>query len=73
MLKLKFYRKITLAGEYLVAGTPALYERDRDWEKINIPGPIKEDILIYVIIQWNENNHMNSILKILLNTYSHTL
>ncbi|XP_077291043.1 ADAM metallopeptidase with thrombospondin type 1 motif B [Arctopsyche grandis] len=50
----KFYlngkRKITLAGEYLVAGTPALYERDRDWEKINIPGPIKEDILIYQMI-----------------------
>jgi hypothetical protein len=31
-----------------VAGTPALYERERDWEKVRIPGPIKEDILIYV-------------------------
>jgi hypothetical protein len=31
-----------------VAGTPALYERERDWEKVHIPGPIKEDILIYV-------------------------
>jgi hypothetical protein len=33
-----------------VAGTPALYERERDWEKVHIPGPIKEDILIYVSI-----------------------
>jgi len=31
-----------------VAGTPALYDRERDWEKVHIPGPIKEDILIYV-------------------------
>jgi len=31
-----------------VAGTPALYERERDWEKVRIPGPIKEDIVIYV-------------------------
>jgi hypothetical protein len=25
-----------------------LYERDRDREKIRIPGPIKEDIAVYV-------------------------
>ncbi|XP_077275521.1 A disintegrin and metalloproteinase with thrombospondin motifs 7 isoform X1 [Temnothorax americanus] len=42
-------RQITLAGEYEVAGTPALYERDRDREKIRIPGPIKEDIAVYLI------------------------
>jgi len=41
-------RQITLASEYEVAGTPALYERDRDREKIRIPGPIKEDIAVYV-------------------------
>jgi hypothetical protein len=33
-----------------VAGTPALYEREKEWEKVHIPGPIKEDILIYVSI-----------------------
>lgn len=44
-------RQITLAGEYEVAGTPALYERDRDREKVRIPGPIKEDIAVYVRIQ----------------------
>lgn len=44
-------RQITLAGEYQVAGTPALYERDRDKEKVRIPGPIKEDIAVYVRIQ----------------------
>lgn len=41
-------RQITLAGEYQVAGTPALYERDHDKEKVRIPGPIKEDIVVYV-------------------------
>lgn len=33
--------------EYLVAGSPAIYERDRDWEKVRIPGPITEDIKVY--------------------------
>lgn len=47
-------RQITLAGEYEVAGTPALYERDRDREKIRIPGPIKEDIAVYVIYYLNK-------------------
>lgn len=47
-------RQITLAGEYEVAGTPALYERDRDREKIRIPGPIKEDIAVYVIHYFNK-------------------
>nr|XP_012140613.1 PREDICTED: A disintegrin and metalloproteinase with thrombospondin motifs 7-like isoform X5 [Megachile rotundata] len=42
-------RQITLAGEYEVAGTPALYERDRDREKVRIPGPIREDIAVYVV------------------------
>ncbi|PNF40674.1 hypothetical protein B7P43_G03792 [Cryptotermes secundus] len=49
-------RQITLAGEYLVAGTPALYERERDWEKVRIPGPIKEDILIYLIYRGRYRN-----------------
>ncbi|XP_076620762.1 A disintegrin and metalloproteinase with thrombospondin motifs 7 isoform X1 [Colletes latitarsis] len=49
-------RQITLAGEYEVAGTPALYERDRDREKIRIPGPIKEDIAIYLISRGHYRN-----------------
>lgn len=56
----KFYlngkRQITLAGEYEVAGTPALYERDRDLEKIHIPGPVKEDIIIYLIFRGRYRN-----------------
>nr|CAD7569776.1 unnamed protein product [Timema californicum] len=48
----KFYlngkRQITLADEYQVAGSTALYEREKDMEKVRIPGPIKEDILIYL-------------------------
>ncbi|XP_076664093.1 A disintegrin and metalloproteinase with thrombospondin motifs 7 isoform X2 [Andrena cerasifolii] len=49
-------RQITLAGEYEVAGTPALYERDRDREKIRIPGPIKEDIAVYLISRGHYRN-----------------
>ncbi|KAI4488514.1 hypothetical protein M0802_011554 [Mischocyttarus mexicanus] len=49
-------RQITLAGEYEVAGTPALYERERDKEKIRIPGPIKEDIAIYLIYRGHYKN-----------------
>ncbi|XP_076178913.1 A disintegrin and metalloproteinase with thrombospondin motifs 7 isoform X3 [Ptiloglossa arizonensis] len=49
-------RQITLAGEYQVAGTPALYERDRDREKIRIPGPIKEDIAVYLISRGHYRN-----------------
>ncbi|XP_012218782.1 A disintegrin and metalloproteinase with thrombospondin motifs 7 isoform X4 [Linepithema humile] len=49
-------RQITLAGEYEVAGTPALYERDREKEKIRIPGPIKEDIVVYLIYRGHYRN-----------------
>ncbi|XP_025830015.1 A disintegrin and metalloproteinase with thrombospondin motifs 7 isoform X2 [Agrilus planipennis] len=56
----KFYlngkRHITLAGEYTVAGAQALYERDNEWEKIRIPGPIKEPIVIYVIFKGKTPN-----------------
>ncbi|XP_049821025.1 A disintegrin and metalloproteinase with thrombospondin motifs 7 isoform X2 [Aethina tumida] len=49
----KFYlngkRHITLPGEYTVAGAQALYERDNELEKIRIPGPIQEPIVVYVI------------------------
>ncbi|KAL0821080.1 hypothetical protein ABMA28_005711 [Loxostege sticticalis] len=47
-------RKIYLSGarnttltEYFVAGAQAIYERDRDWEKVRISGPIAEDIKVY--------------------------
>ncbi|KAJ8714545.1 hypothetical protein PYW07_002770 [Mythimna separata] len=42
-------RNATLT-EYFVAGTPAIYERDRDWEKVRIVGPLKEDIKVYQMI-----------------------
>ncbi|KAJ9586000.1 hypothetical protein L9F63_020364, partial [Diploptera punctata] len=48
--------QITLAGEYEVAGTPALYERDRDLEKVHMPGPIKEDVVIYLIFRGRYRN-----------------
>nr|XP_032514360.1 A disintegrin and metalloproteinase with thrombospondin motifs 7 [Danaus plexippus plexippus] len=47
-------RKIYLTGarnatltEYFVAGAQAIYERDRDWEKVRISGPLAEDIKVY--------------------------
>ncbi|CAH0687809.1 unnamed protein product [Spodoptera exigua] len=39
-------RNATLT-EYFVAGTQAIYERDRDWEKVRIVGPLAEDIKVY--------------------------
>ncbi|CAH1118874.1 unnamed protein product [Phaedon cochleariae] len=48
----KFYlngdRHISLPGEYTVAGTQALYGRDNHLEKIRIPGPILEPIVVYI-------------------------
>ncbi|XP_066993774.2 A disintegrin and metalloproteinase with thrombospondin motifs 7 [Anabrus simplex] len=56
----KFYlndlRHVQLAGEYEVAGTPALYERQRGQESIHIPGPIKDDVRIYVISKGRARN-----------------
>ncbi|XP_045512095.1 A disintegrin and metalloproteinase with thrombospondin motifs 7-like [Pieris brassicae] len=37
----------TTLTEYFVAGAPAVYERDRDWEKVRISGPLAEDIKVY--------------------------
>ncbi|KAG8278116.1 negative regulation of cellular response to hepatocyte growth factor stimulus [Homalodisca vitripennis] len=39
--------EITISGEYSIAGSAALYERHKELEKLRIPGPVKEDILIY--------------------------
>lgn len=38
-----------MSGEYEIAGSIALYERENDKEVIKIPGPIKEDISLHVI------------------------
>lgn len=49
-------RHVTLAGEYTIAGAQALYERDNELEKIRIPGPLKEPILIYIIFRGKAYN-----------------
>lgn len=41
-------RLISMSGEYEIAGAAGLYERDSEVEKLKIPGPIKEDISLYV-------------------------
>ncbi|KAJ8938423.1 hypothetical protein NQ318_011862 [Aromia moschata] len=56
----KFYlngkRHITLPGEYTVAGSQALYERDNQLEKIRIPGPILEPIVVYLCYKGKTHN-----------------
>ncbi|KAJ1530655.1 hypothetical protein ONE63_005527 [Megalurothrips usitatus] len=49
-------RKITLPGEYDVAGTAALYERVGDLETVRIPGPLRDGILVYVIFRGRARN-----------------
>ncbi|KAF7274067.1 hypothetical protein GWI33_013249 [Rhynchophorus ferrugineus] len=44
-------RLITLPGEYNVAGAQALYERESSIEKIRIPGPIQEPIVVSIIFR----------------------
>jgi len=41
-------RLISMSGEFNIAGSLGLYERESETEKLKIPGPIKEDISIYV-------------------------
>lgn len=41
-------RLISMSGEYKIAGTVGLYERENELEKLKIPGPIKEDISLFV-------------------------
>lgn len=41
-------RLISMSGEYEIASAVGLYERENDQEKLKIPGPIKEEISLYV-------------------------
>jgi hypothetical protein len=41
-------RLIELPGEYNIAGSVGLYEREAELEKMIIPGPVKHDIALYV-------------------------
>lgn len=41
-------RLISMSGEYQIAGATGLYERENEMEKLKIPGPIKEDITLFV-------------------------
>ncbi|KAL0271566.1 UNVERIFIED_CONTAM: hypothetical protein PYX00_008622 [Menopon gallinae] len=56
----KFYLngklEITPSGEYTVAGAFGLYEREKEAERVHIPGPTKEDIVIYIIFRGKYKN-----------------
>ncbi|XP_058824477.1 A disintegrin and metalloproteinase with thrombospondin motifs 12 [Topomyia yanbarensis] len=49
-------RLIQMPGEYEIAGSLGLYDREDEQEKIKIPGPITDDITISVIMK-KKNNH----------------
>ncbi|XP_058455762.1 A disintegrin and metalloproteinase with thrombospondin motifs 7 isoform X2 [Malaya genurostris] len=49
-------RLIQMPGEYEMAGSLGLYDREEEQEKIKIPGPITDDITISVIMK-KKNNH----------------
>lgn len=50
-------RSIVLSGEYEIAGARGLYERtDNDKESLKVPGPILEDIILYVLMKGNHKN-----------------
>ncbi|ETN58597.1 adamts-7 [Anopheles darlingi] len=48
---------IQLPGEYEVASSLCLYERENEQERLKIPGPIMEDINIFVVIK-KKHNHV---------------
>ncbi|XP_053669727.1 A disintegrin and metalloproteinase with thrombospondin motifs 7, partial [Anopheles nili] len=48
---------IQLPGEYEVASSLCLYERENEQEKLKIPGPIMEDVNLFIIIK-KKNNHV---------------
>lgn len=56
----KFYlngkRHITLPGEYTIGGAQALYEQTDHLEKIRIPGPIIEGIVVYIYFRGKHFN-----------------
>lgn len=37
-----------MSGEYEIAGAIGLYDRENEQEKLKIPGPIKENLAVYV-------------------------
>lgn len=48
--------KISIPGEYNVAGTKLLYRRSADtWESFEVPGPTREDLHLMV----REPRHLN--------------
>uniref|UniRef100_A0A182NR21 Peptidase M12B domain-containing protein n=1 Tax=Anopheles dirus TaxID=7168 RepID=A0A182NR21_9DIPT len=48
---------IQLPGEYEVASSLCLYERENEQERLKIPGPIMEDVNVFIIIK-KKNNHV---------------
>ncbi|CRL05730.1 CLUMA_CG018759, isoform A [Clunio marinus] len=49
-------RLISMSGEYDIAGSVGLYERESEQEKLKIPGPIKEDISLYIVFKGKHKN-----------------
>ncbi|XP_041764889.1 A disintegrin and metalloproteinase with thrombospondin motifs 7 [Anopheles merus] len=46
---------IQLPGEYEVASSLCLYERENEQERLKIPGPIMEDVNVFIVIKKKNN------------------
>ncbi|XP_039291361.1 A disintegrin and metalloproteinase with thrombospondin motifs 7 isoform X3 [Nilaparvata lugens] len=49
-------KAITLPGEYIIAGSQALYQREKEKEHLYIVGPIRDIITIYLIFRDGHKN-----------------
>ncbi|CAO1378309.1 unnamed protein product [Diamesa serratosioi] len=49
-------RTISMSGEYVIAGSLALYNRAEDKEELRIPGPIKDEISLYIVLKGKNKN-----------------
>uniref|UniRef100_A0A336MHP1 CSON001890 protein n=1 Tax=Culicoides sonorensis TaxID=179676 RepID=A0A336MHP1_CULSO len=47
---------ILISGEYEIAGSLGLYEREHELENLTIPGPTKEDITIHIVLKGKHKN-----------------
>lgn len=61
---------IYLSGEYNIAGTLGLYERKNDKETLRIPGPIMEDIILYVLMKGGKQKNVGLRFEYILSSNS---
>ncbi|KAG4065960.1 hypothetical protein HA402_006678 [Bradysia odoriphaga] len=48
-------RIVSMSGEFMIAKAMGLYERDNEQEKLKIPGPIKHEITVNILVRGKKN------------------